>query len=87
MTKTLDDMGAADAERLSGPGGPLAIAWCKTCNKSHHHCKCQEPSWCLRSDGKLGPLPGQPGGPRSLADIVGHLRHVPAVPMRKGADN
>jgi len=71
VTKSLNQMTEADAQKLSGPGGPLAMGWCRGCDKSHHHCRCATPQWCTRADGKLGPLPGQPGGPIRLSDMLG----------------
>ena len=38
---------------LSGPGGPLVSRWCVACNKHYAGCKCENPVWGVRQDGKL----------------------------------
>ena len=42
---------------VTGVGGHVASRWCAKCNKHYAECKCSEPNWMLRADGKLGPLP------------------------------
>lgn len=56
--------------RLTGPGGHVASRWCCKCDKHYADCKCASPEWRMRCEGKLGPLPGEPGGPETLEDVM-----------------
>ena len=70
MSCTCGDM----TERMRGPtgvGGHVAARWCATCDNHYAECKCSEPEWRLRANGELGPLPGTPGGPETLAQKMG----------------
>ncbi len=62
--------------KLSGPGGPLAARWCARCDSHYEYCKCKEPDWKLRNEGKLGPMPGEQDGPecspQTLQDLLDH---------------
>jgi hypothetical protein len=62
---------------LCGQGGPLAARWCAKCDSHYDYCKCTEPDWKLRSNGKLGPLPGQSGGPETLESVIRRRNHDP----------
>lgn len=70
--KHLSEADETTLRKLCGPGGPLACRWCARCDRHYAHCTCSEPVWKLRTDGELGPLPGEPGGPVTLADKLGH---------------
>ncbi len=55
---TCDDI----TERLrwmSGNGGPCAARWCSKCDNHYSRCECVAPSWMMRTNGKLCPLPGR----------------------------
>lgn len=56
--------------RLSDTGGPVAARWCAKCDHHYAECDCKEPDWKLRMNGQLGPLPGEPGGPETLEDVM-----------------
>lgn len=48
------------AERMrkaSGAGMNVASRWCSKCDQHYAACECDEPTWMLRSDGKLYDLP------------------------------
>lgn len=70
MSKSLDEAPEDTLRELSGPEGVLACRWCAKCDHHYRFCKCPEPKWMLRAEGKLGPLPGEAGGPVTLADVI-----------------
>lgn len=47
-------------------GGPLCAKWCAKCDCHYEYCECEMPEWRIRNEGELGPMPGAPGGPRTL---------------------
>lgn len=59
-----------DRMRKITDGKYVAAKWCATCDHHYARCFCVEPDWKLRADGKLGPMPGEPGGPTTLADVM-----------------
>jgi hypothetical protein len=44
--------------RTSSDNPYVAIKWCPTCDKSYHSCKCEAPTFMMRRNGQLEPLPG-----------------------------
>ena len=70
MSGTIHDADHKTMRKLSGLGEPLACRWCARCDSHYRFCGCDEPAWRLRSDGKLGPLPGELGGPHSLNEEI-----------------
>ncbi len=67
----LSDASNAQMRKFTDKGGPLAAKWCATCDNHYRFCPCATPVWRLRNEGELGPMPGEPNGPRTLADIFG----------------
>lgn len=70
MTRPLGEADLETMRDLTGPDGPIAARWCRTCDKHYRFCTCEKPDWCTRADGKLSPLPGEPGGPQRLSDLL-----------------
>ncbi len=68
MSCTCEDLNAR--MRFVTDGADVAARWCAKCDRHYARCGCTEPDWKLRADGKLGPLPGEPGGPTTLADMM-----------------
>lgn len=71
MIKNLDDLDLETLRGLTGDGGPLCARWCARCDEHYRFCNCTEPYWMLRWNGKLVPLPGQKGSPKSLTEHMG----------------
>jgi hypothetical protein len=69
MSIPLSEVSHASLRELCGPTGPLACRWCKRCDSHYRFCKCTSPEWMLRAAGQLGPMPNEPGGPRTLSMI------------------
>lgn len=74
LHRDLSEATLEELRDLTGPEGPLAARWCARCDRHYRFCDCGTPSWKLRADGKLGPLPREPGGPMTLADFLNHAR-------------
>lgn len=68
--RSIHDTTLEEMRDLTGPKGPLAARWCGNCDKHYRFCGCAQPKWQLRSDGKLGPMPGERGGPRTLEEAL-----------------
>ena len=40
-------------KELTGKKGPLIAKWCLNCDKHYARCRCTEPLWGVREDGKV----------------------------------
>lgn len=70
MTKSLSEVDEATLRELTDEGGPLTARWCARCDHHYRFCKCSEPYWKLRWEGKLVPLPGEQGGPTAMSERI-----------------
>ena len=43
--------------KLSGPKGGICARWCAGCDEHYAVCRCDEPKWVMRTDGRFGRLP------------------------------
>lgn len=68
--RSLSECSLNKLRELTGPTGPIAARWCAACDKHYRFCHCTVPAWKLRTNGVLGPMPGEPGGPETLADMM-----------------
>lgn len=66
--RLLSEAPEEDLRAMSDDGGPLAPRWCAKCDHHYRFCRCEEPVWKIRWDGKLVPMLGEPGAPHTLLD-------------------
>ncbi len=52
---TCDDLTAR--MRKATDGRYVVVKWCTGCDEYYPRCKCENPMWRLRTDGKLAPMP------------------------------
>ena len=66
----LDECSLETLRELTDEGGPIAARWCARCDRHYRFCTCDEPAWRMRTGGRLGPLPGEAGGPHTLQEKI-----------------
>ena len=53
---TCPDLGERMREACD-PGTHVVCRWCSDCDQHYAVCRCPNPTWMIRSDGKFHPIP------------------------------
>lgn len=68
--KDLSECDEPTLRQLTDKGGPICARWCRRCDHHYRFCSCEDPAWAVRVNGTFTPMPGEPGGPKTLEQLV-----------------
>lgn len=66
-------------EIMHDPKSPIAVKWCRTCNKHYARCKCETPEFYILQGGK--DVTADYTGPKAVRNMLGD-RVVPDLTKR-----